>query len=550
MRAKRVWGTLDPFVEPGAVLGRRVANEQFLRFLLRADPFDEYHFFLPSKGLGEHVRAIAGQVAPGLAERNALRTFSRLELPGMLRGTDYHCFHLSDCIASQPHMARLRNLYSRRTFPITGSTHSLSYSGHMTAMLQHLWPGVTPRDCIVATSRTGRDVVRAYFQSLRENLGLDAERFREPRVEIVPLGVDTRAMAPLPPERRAAVRQSLGYGPDMVMVLVFGRVQHHSKMDMLPVVRAFQRLAAGGLGPKRIGLVLAGWADQGDSFHKTLIEIAANAGLRMHVALRPDEAQKRDLFGAADVFCSPADNPQETFGLTILEAAAMGLPVVASEYDGYRDLVIPKETGTLVPTIGPARSEEVDALSRVLFDNQYHLLLGQATAVDVRALAEALAALASNPDLRRAMGSAARLRVEREFSWESVIRRHVALWDDLWASDAGADTAAPHPLHPPYSEIFAATPSARLAPNLNLVWTRAGEAVYREREFPLIYGGISDWVEPRMLRALLFLARKPVTAGDLLARIREAEPGLSQERAEFLLLWTLKQDFLETSGSA
>lgn len=545
MRLRHAWGSLDPFIEPGAVLGRRVANEQFLRALLRADPFDEYHFFLSGQGLGRQVEDWVRANYPALAGRRAVRTFTRLDLPRMLREVEYHCFHLSDCITSQPHVARLRNFYSRRVFPVTGTTHSLSYFEHMAAMLQHLWPGATARDCIVATSRSGRNSVLAYFRVLRERLVLDPQRFREPRVERIPLGVDTEALAPLAAERREAVRQAMGYGPDTAMVLVFGRIQHHSKMDLLPVVRAFQRLSAAGLRRDRVGLVLAGWADEGDGFHETLREIAANAGLRLHVVLRPTEEQKRELFGAADVFCSPADNPQETFGLTILEASAMGLPVVASDYDGYRDLVVPGETGLLVPTMGPARSSEIDALSGVLYDNQYHLLLGQSTAVDVRSLAEALGRLAGDAGLRRAMGAAARRRVEQNYSWASVIGRHVALWDDLWAVEPGGDCESAHPLHPPYAEIFAGTPSARLSPELLLVWTRAGEAVFREREFPLIYGGVGDWVEPKTLRALIFLARKPTAAGDLLARIREAEPGLGQERAEFLLLWALKQDFIE-----
>lgn len=550
MHARRIWATLDPYHEPGAILGRRVANEHFLCSLLASGAFDEHHFFLAGGGLEKALREFLEQRFPDLAAKGGLRFHSRLDLPRMLRSTNYHCFHLSDCIVSQPHVARMRNLYSGHTFPVTGPTHSLSYSEHMTAMLQHLWPGTTARDCIVATSRSGREAVLAYFRELRQRLGLDPERFREPRVERIPLGVDIRAMAPLPGERRAEVRQALGFGPDTVMVLVFGRIQHHSKLDLLPVVRAFQRLAAMGLGRDRVGLVLGGWADKGDTFHATLQEIAVNAGLHMRVALRPTDMQKRELFGAADVFCSPSDNPQETFGLTMLEASAMGLPIVASDYDGYRDLVVHGETGLLVPTLGMARSGEIDAMARVLFDNQYHLLLGQGTAVDVRALAEALGRLAANPGLRLDMGAAGRRRMEREYSWESVIRRHVALWDALWNVEPGGDLTAAHPLHAPYAEIFAANPSARLSPDVLLVWTKAGEAVFRERDFPLIYGGVSEWIEPRLLHMLIFLARKPAQAGELLARLREAEPGLSLERAEFLLLWAVKQDFLERAEPA
>ena len=61
-----------------------------------------------------------------------------------------------------------------------------------------------------------------------------------------------------------------------------------------------------------------------------------------------DEDRKLAL-AAADLFCSPADNLQETFGLSVLEAMASSLPVVASDWNGYRDLVLHGSTGWLVP---------------------------------------------------------------------------------------------------------------------------------------------------------------------------------------------------------
>ena len=61
------------------------------------------------------------------------------------------------------------------------------------------------------------------------------------------------------------------------------------------------------------------------------------------------EERKKLALAAADLFCSPADNLQETFGLSVLEAMASSLPVVASDWNGYRDLVEHGSTGWLVP---------------------------------------------------------------------------------------------------------------------------------------------------------------------------------------------------------
>ena len=68
---------------------------------------------------------------------------------------------------------------------------------------------------------------------------------------------------------------------------------------------------------------------------------------------------------AADLFCSPADNLQETFGLSVLEAMASSLPVVASDWNGYRDLVVHGSTGWLVPCRDLLRVQsQPDALDR------------------------------------------------------------------------------------------------------------------------------------------------------------------------------------------
>ena len=44
-------------------------------------------------------------------------------------------------------------------------------------------------------------------------------------------------------------------------------------------------------------------------------------------------------WSSADIFCSFADNIQETFGLTPIEAMACGLPCVVSDWNGYKETV-------------------------------------------------------------------------------------------------------------------------------------------------------------------------------------------------------------------
>ncbi len=553
MKKRRIWGSLDPFFESGPILGRRVANAGFLEFLLRENPFDEYHFFLGDqaqrKALEEGLARVFPDTVPGV------RFFMRRDLPRMLAQEDYHAFHQSDCINFPQHLARLRNRHSRGIFPITSLTHSLSYANYGGFFFSHIWPGATPRDCIVSTSRAGLRVMNNFFSYLRANFMLGETEFPAPSLRRIPLGVDPDLFSPSEEKDRKDWRLKLGLDQERVLVLVFGRIAHYSKMDILPLLRSFQRLFSQGLDRNSVGLVLAGWVDDEDDFSKTIAELCVNIGLDLKIVSRPSDGRKLGLFSACDLFLSIADNPQETFGLTLLEAGASGLPVIASDYDGYRDLVRHGETGLLVPTIGPggslAGTSGLDMLAPVLFDNQYHLLMAQQTAVDVPMLSEALGDCLASDEYRQDMGRKARVHVLEKFTWTSVIHRYVELWDELWSLpvDAASLRNIPHPLHLPYGEVFGHYASQTLAPDQLLKSGRVGEAVYRGRDFPLVYAGLEDIVDGAMVKRIVFLARKPVSAGELARRVLELAPELNpdmtRDQAGFLLLWCLKHDILE-----
>ena len=560
MHAPRLFGTLDPFLEAGPILGRKVANAGFLDALLAADPFDAYHFFLPSPTEGDAQRRLLEKHYPDLAKRGKFNILTRLDLPRCLSDTAYAVFHLSDCIVSPAWLAAVRNAVSREIFPITAPIHSLSYAHYGREFLAHLWPGTTPRDAVVATSSAGLAAVEAFYASLRRGYGLTPEQFPAPSLVRIPLGVEPGAYGRLEGDARDGARERLGLDPQAVILLVLGRISHSSKMDLVPLLRAIQRLAGSGIDPAGLCLVAAGWPEEGSqAVTDTLSNLAANIGLRLRLVTthsepgRGDlpglsEADKRELLGVADIFVSLADNPQETFGLTLLEAMAAGLPVVASDYDGYRDIVADGRTGFLVPSLGLPDTDAWDVLAPLCYDSYTHLFLAQGQAVDVPGTAAAIKALILDPGLRRDMGRAGRLRVEERFSWRSVIARHLALWDELAARPVGDRAALGRTRHPAamaYGELFAGYPTRQLTDALRLTWSQTGQAVYRRRDFPILYTDMDRFIQVEAIHTLLFLSRSPCPALTLAARLAAAVPGLDLFAARYHVTWAVKQDLLE-----
>ena len=96
-------------------------------------------------------------------------------------------------------------------------------------------------------------------------------------------------------------------------------------------------------------------------------------------------------YKTADVYCAPSTS-RESFGIVLLEAMAIGKPIVASSIDGYSRVVTDGEDGLLVPPR------------------------------DSRALAEALVYVLSDDKLRQRMGDKGRLKAE-EYSWDKIAQR-------------------------------------------------------------------------------------------------------------------------------
>jgi glycosyltransferase involved in cell wall biosynthesis len=210
------------------------------------------------------------------------------------------------------------------------------------------------------------------------------------RVVTIHNGIDAGSCPPT--VERAGARRKLGLPMDNDTLIVGG-------VGRLDPVKGFDLLldAIALLAPQHPKLILA-LAGDGPARH-TLQQQAARLGITDRVYFLGFCKDVRQVYAALDIFAMPSRC--EALPYALLEAMTAQIPAVASRIGGVPEVVVPNQTGLLIP-VG-----------------------------DSHALANALASLLSNPDLRQEMGRAARERIIQHFSEREMVAQTLALYRQL-----------------------------------------------------------------------------------------------------------------------
>ncbi|MCP3920740.1 MAG: glycosyltransferase [bacterium] len=167
---------------------------------------------------------------------------------------------------------------------------------------------------------------------------------------------------------RAAVRSELGVDPDGVLVLLPGRINAWKGQALL--VEAARALHA---AHPRAHFVFAGGAPHGQGHFEAQLDAAIErAGTYFRRV--PFRADPGELYRAADIVVVPSTRP-EPFGLVAIEAMAFARPVVAAGHGGLIEIVEHERTGLVFEPSNPAAL--ADALARLIVDADLRDELGR-----------------------------------------------------------------------------------------------------------------------------------------------------------------------------
>jgi glycosyltransferase involved in cell wall biosynthesis len=218
----------------------------------------------------------------------------------------------------------------------------------------------------------------------RAHLALSSELAGyENKVEVIPFGIDQSRWEMVPPPPPGAPPRAL----------FIGRLLAYKGLDIL--LRALERVPD-------LRLDIVGSGPEGPRLRTLSQALAVTDRVRWYGEY-PDEDLPRRM-ADADFLVLPSVTVEEMFGLVVLEAMAAGRPVITTALpSAVREVNVPGVTGLEVPLR------------------------------DVGALAQALENLSRDPERRRQMGEAGRMRVAERFTQAAMAAKHIGLYERIRA---------------------------------------------------------------------------------------------------------------------
>lgn len=268
---------------------------------------------------------------------------------------------------------------------------------------EQLGGGYAVSSYVEKTSYEGAAAVIAVSAAMRDDVLASYPAVDPARVHVVHNGIDTADWSPrVDPDR---VRE-LGVDPDRPSVVFVGRITRQKGLPLF--LRACAEL------PADVQIVLcAGAPDTPEIMAEVEGLVTSLRSSRSGVVWIPEMLPRADvvaLLTAATAFACPSI--YEPLGIVNLEAMACETAVVATATGGIPEVVVPGETGLLVPI-----AQATDGTGTPLEPDRY-----------VADFAEALISVVSDPSRAAAMGRAGRERAISTFSWDAIAERTVEVY--------------------------------------------------------------------------------------------------------------------------
>tara|TARA_Y100001968_G_C19440678_1_gene762342 strand:- start:1814 stop:3466 length:1653 start_codon:yes stop_codon:yes gene_type:complete len=408
------------------LMGRNAAGESFLKgYFLNSDD-DSFWVHTSNKLSAERFAKLANSFNRSeIVQFINFENISALSKPGIL-------YYPGPDICSQ---ALNRSFYGNNLWSLCGITHTTSSLGAIDSISSLVTSPIFKWDALICTSEAVKINVENVIGSTIKyyEKRFDGKKFVLPQLPVIPLGINVDEFS-FSKEDKLKARKYFHIDEDTIIVLYMGRLSFHAKAHPLAMYQALE--SAYKKTKKNILLVECGWFAN-DQIKLSFKEAASSAAPNIQVRFIDGRDLKNRQFAwaAADIFCSLSDNIQETFGITPIEAMASGLPVVVSDWNGYRDSVRHNVDGFRVKTTIPGNGLGMDFIRRhsMQVDNydMYVGLTSSLISVDIEEATAFFIKLINSKELRVKMGQEGKKRAYKNYDWSVVIKQYQHLWNQL-----------------------------------------------------------------------------------------------------------------------
>jgi glycosyltransferase involved in cell wall biosynthesis len=232
------------------------------------------------------------------------------------------------------------------------------------------------------------DKVTSSSLCMAEEIKKVVPRLNSDKLSVIPFGIDLKTFHPkrfIRPNNRHIVIGTIktlkvNYRIDTLIDAIAILVN-----EVTPLLRSVLQVEIYGDGPQK------------DKLQRMINDLGLKKIIHLRGAIPNTEVPKK--LNAMDIFCVTSNH--ESFGVAVLEAMAMQLPVVATNVDGFREVMRGEPKGFLVPINDP-----------VMVANKLSILI-------------------ANKSLRESMGGAGRANVKKLYNWRKNVASMIELYHEV-----------------------------------------------------------------------------------------------------------------------
>tara|TARA_B100000212_G_scaffold339453_1_gene317966 strand:+ start:326 stop:2032 length:1707 start_codon:yes stop_codon:yes gene_type:complete len=414
------------------LMGRQAAGWSFLKSIISSNRYDTLGVYLRNINQKEllinDIKSILTKDNSSIEirsipfiEPNLTSEFGGIQLPGP---------NIVD-------FANHRSFFGHHSYSLCGLTHTTASYDVMNSFSSLLTHPIMPWDAIICSSQSVLNTVNKIIDIQSDFLKNRIAHSKKilPQLPVIPLGINTDEFN-FTDSYKNDSRNRLKIDKNDIVISYVGRLSFHAKAHHLPMYLALEKISKQLKNNQKLHLIQTGWfaSDYIENSFRNEAKLICPSVNCIFLDGR-DPVNKSITLASSDIFMSLSDNIQETFGLTPLEAMASELPVIVSDWDGYRSTVRDSIDGYRVSsyTLGEGFGEDLmfNYMMGVIDYDNYIGGTVHKVGIDVKECIDKLSLLIESSDLRKEFGSNGRKRAISDFSWIKILDRYEELYKEL-----------------------------------------------------------------------------------------------------------------------